>query len=358
MNSALINSFRDRANDHSLILHIYRNYKGKNKWNAICSAMDWIQIGIAGIDDKSNLERDNSDSASIKFMTFISCIDVMWEGIQQLHRVFFDEAGIPFAGKNEIFQQDMDDNQYWKEIRAAFAAHPTNLDGHKDGERRFASWSGGGFGNKGDFSVLIYSNDPDQVGPIFFDIKFDEIYQFAASRYEYIHTIMDQMHKKVAEWCEKWKRIQFALSDDVKSNIDILLLENKNRLGNDFYQERLNEIKRAYAVNPSSNNNAQLIIEYREALSPEIEHISYVLQSMLLDYEYTLLNDSADPQYIYPNQHIFEPEKGMLNWAVEALKVPLGSYIDFDSYGSLTELQTLVRAGWWKYNQKRKEPVG
>ncbi len=154
--------------------------------------MDWIQIGIAGI-DKSILERDNSDSASIKFMTFISCIDVMWEGVQQLHRVFFDETRIPYAGKNEIFQQDMDDNQYWKEIRAAFTAHPTNLDGHKDRERRFASWSGGGFGNKGDFCVLIYSNDPDQVSPISFDIKFDDIYQFAASRYHPFHFVSHQL---------------------------------------------------------------------------------------------------------------------------------------------------------------------
>ena len=351
MDSTLINSFRNQVNRYSLILHIYRNINGKNKWNAICSAMDWIQVGINGI-DKSKLVRDNSDEASIKFMTFVLCIDVMWEGVQQLHRVFYNDSEIPFRERNNIFQQDMDDNHYWKEIRAAFAAHPTNLAGTKKGEKRFASWSGGGFGSKGDFSVLIYSNDPNQIGSAYFDIKFDELIQFASSRYEYLSTIMDQIDNITTQWCEKWKNKQIILSDDVKRNIGILLQENKIRLNNDYYQERLKEIDRAFTVEPSCLKNKKLISDYRAALTHEIDKIKNALQSMDLGYEYEPIDDSADPDYNYPNQHIFEPEKGMLNWAISKLKVPLGCYIDFDSYASFAELQTLVNAGWWKYNQR------
>lgn len=350
MDSSLINSFRNQVNQHSLILHIYRNFNGKNKWNAICSAMDWIQVGISGI-DKTKLKRDNSDEASIRFMTFVSCIDVMWEGVQQLHRVFFGENGIPFGEQHKIFQQDMDDNHYWKEIRAAFAAHPTNLGGTKEGEKRFASWSGGGFGNDGDFSVLIYSNDPNQTGSTFFDIKFDELIQFASSRYEYLYTIMDQIDKITAQWCEKWKNTPITLFNDVKRDVDILLQENKIRLNNDYYQERLEEIERAFSIEPASMKNKKLISEYRDALLYEIKEITYALQSMNLDYEYEPLDDSVDFYYDYPNQHLFEPEKGLLSWAISKLKTPLGCFIDFDSYDNLTELQTLVNAGWWKYNQ-------
>ena len=35
MEAYLINTFRDKINEHDLILHIYRNYNGKNKWNVI-----------------------------------------------------------------------------------------------------------------------------------------------------------------------------------------------------------------------------------------------------------------------------------------------------------------------------------
>ena len=36
-------------------------------------------------------------------MTFIMCIDVMWEAVQQLHRIFFDTSTIPFADNTEVF---------------------------------------------------------------------------------------------------------------------------------------------------------------------------------------------------------------------------------------------------------------
>ena len=127
MDASLINKFRNKVNEHNLILHIYRNYNGKNKWNVICSAMDWVQIGVFG-SDVSALERTNSDQDSVKVITFLSCIDVMWEGIQQLHRVFYNTDSIPFKGDRNIFHKAMDDNRYWKEIRAAFAAHPCNLE--------------------------------------------------------------------------------------------------------------------------------------------------------------------------------------------------------------------------------------
>lgn len=166
MDASLISKFRNRVNEHNLIHHIYRKYNGKNKWSVICSAMDWIQIGVFG-SDASALERNNSDQASVRVITFLSCIDVMWEGIQQLHRVFFDTDAISFKDSRDIFHKTMDDNHYWKEIRAAFAAHPCNLDGVDKGEKRFASWFGGGFGSSGDFSVILYSNDPNKGSEVF-----------------------------------------------------------------------------------------------------------------------------------------------------------------------------------------------
>lgn len=59
--------------------------------------------------------------------------------------------------------------------------------------------------------------------------------------------------------------------------------------------------------------------------------------------------------YNYQNQHVFEPEKGMKNWAVDSLKIPLGQYIDLNIWETIEELQVLVRAGWWFKHEVEKK---
>ena len=155
MDKEIIKRFRDEVNAQDLVLQMYRNYAGKNYWNIICSAMDWIDVVVEMIDIK-NVSKKNDNDSSIKVMTFIMCIDVMWEAVQQLHRIFFDTSTIPFADNTEVFCHKLfqaSDNDYFKTIRACFAAHPINLNDHftgnKQKERRYASWSGGGFSRIG-----------------------------------------------------------------------------------------------------------------------------------------------------------------------------------------------------------------
>lgn len=67
------------------------------------------------------------------------CIDVMWEAVQQLHRIFFDTSTIPFADNTEVFCHKLfqaSDNDYFKTIRACFAAHPINLNDHFTGNKQ------------------------------------------------------------------------------------------------------------------------------------------------------------------------------------------------------------------------------
>ena len=137
------------------------------------------------------LSKKNNNDSSIRVMTFIVCIDVLWEAIQQLHRVLLNTENIPFVNEKSVFQHkkfETTDNKYFKTIRACFATHPVNLkddfSGEKKVEQRYASWSGGGFG-KGDFSVILYSNQPDK-NPEFLDIYFSELLRFAEQRYAYL----------------------------------------------------------------------------------------------------------------------------------------------------------------------------
>ena len=138
-----IETFRKKVNENWAVYHIYRNYKGKDLWGVICSAMDWITVGVSGI-DLSSLSAENSNDASKKMMLFLSCIDVMWEGISQLYRVFYESKNIPMSDDHTVFNQKKTDNDYFKDIRAIFMAHPVNLrDIYGKSDKWFSSWSGG-----------------------------------------------------------------------------------------------------------------------------------------------------------------------------------------------------------------------
>ena len=116
MDKEIIKRFRDEVNAQDLVLQMYRNYAGKNYWNIICSAMDWIDVVVEMIDIK-NVSKKNDNDSSIKVMTFIMCIDVMWEAVQQLHRIFFDTSTIPFADNTEVFCHKLfqaSDNDYFQ----------------------------------------------------------------------------------------------------------------------------------------------------------------------------------------------------------------------------------------------------
>lgn len=70
--------------------------------------MDGIDVGINSIDTTKN-EYLNAVglNKSMRFYFYISCIDTVWEGIQQLHRIFFDTNSISFENENIIFKDNI-----------------------------------------------------------------------------------------------------------------------------------------------------------------------------------------------------------------------------------------------------------
>ncbi len=110
MDNALINTFRDEINDQDLILQMYHNHDGKALWNIICSAMDWIDVVVGEI-DIHKLLRGNDNESSIRFMTFITCVDVLWEAISNYIECFLTQIAsrflmiIQYSNTNYLPQQ-------------------------------------------------------------------------------------------------------------------------------------------------------------------------------------------------------------------------------------------------------------
>lgn len=260
LNDKLINSFRDKVNEFYWVLHIYKNINSKDKWSIICSAMDWINVSIDGI-RTDTLLKENGHEASRRVISFISCIDILFESICQLHKVFFKTEDKPFKDDDTIFKNKLfsaSDNKYFKTIRACFAAHPVDLTDYFTGnktEKRYASWSGGLFG-KNDFSVLLYSDDKN-IPFITMNICFNELMEFASHRYKYLKTIMKEIDRQIKEHIEVYRKKAIIKVTDPLKQINILISELKKRLENDYYSYELTKLKILFET-PISNEKMLL----------------------------------------------------------------------------------------------------
>lgn len=199
MNKELIQKFRENVAIDDRVFYIYRNVNGKDHHGIICSAMDWIEVVINGISIE-NLIQENPDASSINVITFISCVDILWEAIQQLYRVFYNE--IPLREDKSVFKKNVSDNEYFKKIRACFAAHQVNLhqiyEDDEEDERWFASWSGDAFVEE-DFAVNLYSNIAGKKARTF-KIRFDDLLRFAEKRYELLTNLIEKINQDIDDY--------------------------------------------------------------------------------------------------------------------------------------------------------------
>lgn len=356
MDRMLIDEFREKVNEQDLVCHIYHNHNGKDQWSIICSVMDWIDVVVDSI-DTNNLSRKNDNESSIKVITFITCIDVLWEAIQQLHRVFFNNNEIPFVADNSVFKHKLfkaTDNDYFKTIRACFAAHPINLNdnftGANKAERRYASWSGGGF-SEGDFSVILYSNQPDKES-LYLNIYFDELLAFAEIRYNYLCTVMEEIDMKVGQYFNSWRNQRIMRDDNPAAQIEILVNEAKQRLDNDYYNSELKKLRIIFTTSITNPQNQEVVNYYRIALLHKIEELFICLQQMNFS-ELQSIDDSYPTNCGYAFSKLSDVVYGNGNSAfiqVENFKTYLGEIVDFSKYKTYEELYVIIKAGFFWMN--------
>ncbi len=233
----LITKFRDKVNSNSyFVLQRYKNVNEKNQWNIICSCMDWISVAIRNLYDMKN-DNTNIDVLSMQTYLYISSIDIIFEAIIQLHRVLACDNSIPFKNDNSVFQKNtpfehMDDNTYFKHIRATFGAHPVNLN-DKSGQW-FASWPYKDSMDEYDFQVRLYSNKPKQED-ITFGIKFNELNNFLNLRYSYLNNLIEMINNQYNNYVLEKKERIISTDKNIIKQLEILLEEGKDRLNNDYY---------------------------------------------------------------------------------------------------------------------------
>lgn len=344
----LINDFRKKANKNWAVYHIYKNQNGKDLWGLICSAMDWITVAVDGI-DISLLSGDNSNEASIKMMTFLSCIDVMWEGISQLYRALYGTTKIPLNNDRTVFKdKDKTDNEYFKVIRAIFMAHPVNLyDVYGKSDKWFASWSGGQFSSK-NFSVILYSNIPGKQS-VEFPISYSELMNFASRRYSLLSDFMDKIDENISNYNLKWRGIAIPVPDNPIEHIELLIEENENRWENDFIRNRLEYLNIVFSADPSSEKNKIILAEYKKVLETEIAQIHQLLQDVDYDHDLKKVEVHIPSGMGYMYDQLYDGFSGVSTIGITSFRPIVCDLVDLDDNSLTISGQcVLIDAALWK----------
>lgn len=279
----LINKFRDKVNSYDFVFFKYQNVNGRDQWSCICSAMDWITVAIEYINDVRTGKR--SYQQSMEMYAYISSIDVVWEAVQQIHRVLFHTNKIPFSNDRKCFMNkilDQDDNDYFKTIRACFGAHPVNLNfkGKNGNEKFFASWSGTSLG--GDYDVLLYSNIVDK-GFRTMPLKIEELHKFLDKRYKYLNRLMDEIDRQYKEFKNDMKKKPIQRTNDICNQLLILKGESAKRLDLVDLRVIIDKLIMIFNTQIINKTNGKMVSEYKKLLIPLINQLYNSLQNMNFD---------------------------------------------------------------------------
>ncbi len=184
--------------------------------NTVHSGILWSREAVSQLNALDFNNKDNHDTNHL--ILLITYIDILLESTDQIYRVLFKQT-IPMPLPNErIFNnrpipyENLDDRQYFKEIRSLLSAHPVNLQEPKSKERRFADtpigynpmtdfeWFHHIKGDYDFFSRLWTATRHDE-NTIFFPIRINELETFAEmlnDRYKiFLKRLRDIAYKRI-----------------------------------------------------------------------------------------------------------------------------------------------------------------
>ena len=306
--SELADKFREKANENMFLLAKYSDANGKDLWGCICSAMDWIDVGVQYIENFQPPDRHGLQSC-MEIFSFVMAIDFTYEAIKSLfwvlqkngkdskrgHTPFHQNKGCFSAARN----RSITDDHFFKEIRSCCGAHPTNLntfiaDNQSDErQRRYASWTF--FESVSSFNIMLY---PESITgqTITVEIPYSELIEYFEQRFDYLNILIeriDELYKAFVK--EKAKEI-IPKSDNPLEQLAFLKVANEQRLKNEYYNEIINQLACFFNTDFEDEENSDIIKNYRSSLLLGIEELYNNIQS--LDYKDLIIDKFLNPQTI------------------------------------------------------------
>ena len=303
--SELACRFREKANEHMFLLAKYSNIAGKDLWSCICSAMDWIDVGVQYIEEFQPSGRHGLQNC-IEIYSFITAIDIIYEAIISLFWVLQKNGEDGARGRTPFYQKkgcfsavantSITDDRFFKELRACCGAHPTDLEtlisddeaGKK--QYRFASWTY--IENSKSFNVMLY---PESTTGKTITIKvfYSELIEYFEQRFSYLNTLMERIDALYAGFKAEKANEPIPKSSDPLEQLRTLKTANIQRLNNEYYDEIIDQFICFLNTDFESKANEALIENYRAKLVSEIETLYHNIQQ--LDYRDMPLDKLLNP---------------------------------------------------------------
>ena len=288
LDSDIMEQLREAMND-GLVYVIYSDYKNKDMWSIICSAMDWIQVAIGGIEPSKVINAEGLE-ASRQMALFVSCIELLRQAVEKLNIVFgvgskdknftkvflksplykFDNSGnnrIHFAIPN------ITDDYHFDTIRSCFAAHPVELYGRYNGDRkekRYAQWSTDDFSGDADFTVTLYSDEPRQPN-VYLQVYFDELMAYAQQRYEHILVIIDKATRKNQTYIELFKGKLLAKEPETPEQWSKLSEFSREYVDNGENACEFVNLEFLFNEPITNSKNAEIVKVYRSLINRSVD---------------------------------------------------------------------------------------
>ncbi|MGL4392260.1 MAG: hypothetical protein ACRCSK_02335 [Fusobacteriaceae bacterium] len=284
----------------------------------------------------------------------------MWETIRQLHRIFIDIKSTPFEGESIIFKKDKSDNLYFKDIRAVFGTHSTNLE--IGGKKCFASWSTPRKieTDKYDYEVDLYNakikNDDMILGK--FGFNFCDIDLFLGSRYGYLKKIIKEIKNKHNIFIEEFQTKKIQKNSDLLSQLKILEKEAEERLLSDNISD-IKKLIEIFSTKITDEKNDVITKKYRNETQKFIPSIinNFLKMNYCKIWE-KLLNSFDDTNWnsLFADDWYTKSQgEGHLRRQAKELAKTLENYVFIDSEKmEISEIRALARIGMHYYAKEIK----
>lgn len=281
-----LNGFINGEHQDDILLILDKKFK-EEKWNIICAAMHWFRTVESHLNCEHLLDEESEDYNWGKVYLFLSSVDIVIEGINDINKIAKnDDKTRLFYGDNEIFKdEEKDDWEYFKNIRAIFGAHPTKL---KDNKEYIVSTYPTPYNPKiniltgtttgWDYYTLLWSKEKSKdFNQLSFGFKFKDIERYLDKCINYLEVIYKDILNMIYEYKKETAKKEIKKVENPIEQLNILLDEDKDRL-NEKYKYEIEEIKVLIETPIIDPSNEIAYQKYRNLLIDKIPYLYKAIQ--------------------------------------------------------------------------------
>ena len=346
-----------------IILMLDKKYS-KDKSSIVCAVMHWFRVVSPYLDSSSVLENDTPDNNWGNVYLYISAVDIVTKGINDLYRFITGEDKHIFDGEKDVFGVDEDDNQHFQNIRAIFGAHPTDLKGN--GEYIVSTYPTpynkrigtlmGEVKNWDYYTFLWSKKKSDTLEQLPFGFSFKEVDKYLDKNISYLDEFYTEVSNKIRLFKEEISKKPIPVIDDNIKQLNIIKKKNIERL-NGKYNYEIDILIKLMKVKITDCFNSKIYSNYRKKIEVVIDDlldaVQYPNKYHNIDFINCLIDSDNTDFDLYPYSKLMEYENNedLTSYLINYFKDKI---IPFnDNVESLEELYCLVKA--CNYFRKKDE---